>query len=94
MKNADQVILGKDCVFTTDSEETGINNNILVCGGSGSGKTMSITEPRLLNTHDSNLIVTVTKRRLVAKYKPLLESRGYKVACTEDNGDYRLVLSK
>ena len=22
------------------------------------------------------------------------ESRGYKVACTEDNGDYRLVLSK
>ena len=22
------------------------------------------------------------------------ESRGYKVVCTEDNGDYRLVLSK
>lgn len=22
------------------------------------------------------------------------ESRGYKVACSEDNGDYRLVLSK
>ena len=22
------------------------------------------------------------------------ETRGYKVACTEDNGDYRLVLSK
>lgn len=75
----DQVILGADYMFSTDCEETGINNNILVCGGSGSGKTMSISEPRLLNTYNSNLIVTVTKRRLVDKYKPLLMKRGYEV---------------
>lgn len=75
----DQVILGTDCMYSTDCEETGINNNILVCGGSGSGKTMSISEPRLINTYNSNLIVTVTKRRLVDKYKPLLKKRGYEV---------------
>ena len=48
-------------------------------GGSGSGKTMSITEPCLLNTQHRNLIVTVTKPRIIHKYAPLLASRGYRV---------------
>lgn len=75
----DKLILGENAVFSTDCSETGLNNNILVCGGSGSGKTMSISEPRLLETYNSSVICTVTKRRLVNKYKPLFEQRGYVV---------------
>ena len=78
MKN-ENVILGEGCVYSTDCEETGLNNNIIVCGSSGCGKTMSVSEPRLLGTKRSSLIATVTKRRIVDKYKPLFKERGYKV---------------
>ncbi len=77
--NTDRVILGENVVYSTDSNETGLNNNVIVCGGSGCGKTMSISEPRLLETFHSSLIATVTKRRIVNKYKPVFEQRGYVV---------------
>lgn len=78
---ADRVILGDgpDCVFSTDPDITGINNNVLVVGGSGSGKTCSISEPRLIETKRQSLIATVTKRRIVRKYRKLFEKRKYKV---------------
>lgn len=76
---SDRVILGENCIYSTDCESTGLNNNIIVCGGSGCGKTMSISEPRLLETFESSLVITVTKRRIVNKYKSLYRSRGYAV---------------
>lgn len=75
----DKVILGENCIYSTDCAVTGLNNNVVVCGTSGCGKTMSITEPRLLETFDTNLIVTVTKRRIVQKYKQMFLQRGYRV---------------
>ncbi|MCC8046359.1 MAG: type IV secretory system conjugative DNA transfer family protein [Clostridiales bacterium] len=75
----DRMILGENCVYSTDPAQTGINNNVIVCGGSGSGKTLSISEPRLLETYHSSLITTVTKRRIVNKYKPIFLKRGYAV---------------
>ena len=78
MKN-DKMILGADVVVSTDCQETGLNNNVLICGSSGCGKTMSVIEPRLLETYNSNPIVTVTKRRIVDKYKPVFRKRGYQV---------------
>lgn len=75
----DRMILGENAACSLDSKKTGRNNNILVCGGSGSGKTVSIMEPRLLETSEDSLIVTVTKRRIVEKYTPFFEARGYKV---------------
>lgn len=77
--NYDRVILGEKCIYSTDSEKTQLNNNIIICGTSGSGKTMSISEPRLLETVNSSLILTVSKRKLVKKYTPLFEKRGYHV---------------
>ena len=76
---ADRMILGEGVVYSTDSNETGLNNNVIVCGGTGCGKTMSIAEPRILETMESSLVVTVTKRRLVRKYSGLLKKRGYDV---------------
>ncbi len=76
---ADKVILGENCVYSTDCKQTGINNNIIVCGSSGCGKTMSVSEPRLLETYDTSLVITVTKRRIVNKYKKVFVDRGYEV---------------
>lgn len=80
-QGTDRVILGQGpgCVFSTNSHETGLNNNILVVGGSGSGKTMSIAEPFLLESFHRSIITTVTKRRIANKYIPLMRSRDYDV---------------
>lgn len=76
---SEKIILGDRAIYSSDCAQTGINNNVMVCGFSGSGKTMSICEPRLLETTESSLVVTVTKRRLVNTYRRLFEERGYKV---------------
>lgn len=75
----DRMILGENVIYSTDCRQTGLNNNVLVCGSSGCGKTMSISEPRLLETFHSSLIATVTKRKIVNKYKPVFKRRGYAV---------------
>lgn len=75
--SADKMILGENAIYSTDCAETGLNNNILVCGSSGCGKTMSIVEPHILETFNSSLIVTLTKRGIAKKYKSLYEQRGY-----------------
>ena len=77
----DRIILGEgqNAVYSTDCNETGLNNNVIVCASSGGGKTMSIMEPRLLETFYSSLIVTCTKRRIVDKYRDVFLERGYTV---------------
>lgn len=81
MSNTDRLILGdgENCIFSSDSAKTGLNNNIVVIGSSGCGKTVSIIEPRLLETFTKSLITTVTKRRIVKKYSEVMRSRGYRV---------------
>ncbi len=78
---SDRIILGEgnNCIFSTNTEKTQLNNNVIICGSSGSGKTMSVTEMRLLETFNSSLVVNLSKRKLVAKYTPLFKERGYKV---------------
>lgn len=75
----ERVILAENCIYSTDPEITQLNNNVLVCGPAGCGKTVSIAEPRLIETTESSLVVTLTKRRLVNKYIPVFEKRGYNV---------------
>ncbi len=72
-------VLGEDLVISTDSENTQLNNNIMVVGPSGAGKTMSYAEMVLLRTEESSLIVTLSKRRLAKKYISHLASKGYRV---------------
>ena len=75
----DNIILGENAMFSTDSDEFGINNNVIVVGSSGSGKTMSIIEPCLLNTYNSSLVVTISKKKLADKYSSVFRRRGYDV---------------
>lgn len=75
----DKMILGEGVEITTNCKKTMRNNNIAIVGSPGSGKTMSICEARLLETYNTNLIVTLSKRKLIEKYTPLFQKRGYNV---------------
>lgn len=75
----DDVILGEGCEFSSNSLITQLNNNVVVVGGSGSGKSMSYSEVKFLKLKYSNLIAKFSKRKLINKYSPLFRSRGYNV---------------
>lgn len=75
----EQIHLGTDVVYTPD-KEPGLNGNILVTGGTGAGKTVSIMEPLLMHgLINSNGIISMTKRRLVKEYQDMFRKRGYTV---------------
>ena len=84
-KNCDKMVLGNNCVVSTDSEKTGRNNHILVIGGSGSGKTHSVVEPTLMETNESSIVIADPKGRLLRKYGAYMESKGYHVQTLDFN---------
>ena len=71
--------LGKGIYVSNDTKKTGLNNNCLVIGGSGSGKSGSIVYPQLKTLSDSSLIVADTKNMLHRMFKDELEKKGFKV---------------
>lgn len=73
------MILGKDLTVSLDTHKTLLNNNVLVVGASGAGKTRGIVIPNLLKTSESSFIVSDPKGNLYDKCKKTLESRGYVV---------------
>lgn len=75
----DQMVLANRIMSTFDSNKTGLNNNTIILGTTGSGKSMSITEPQIIHTFNNSLVVTVTKRKVADEYKDLMQSRGYYV---------------
>lgn len=77
MKKKDKIILGEGCIYEVG--EGGLNGNELIIGSTGSGKTKSISEPRILYSYEQSLVIPITKRELFHQYAPLLEKRGYEV---------------
>ena len=77
----DAFILGQDkrCVVSMDCHKTQLNNNIVVVGGSGSGKTTSVVDPMLLHLQHSNAIGVFTKGGIIEDVSRVLKKRGYKV---------------
>lgn len=71
-------ILGHGRAMSTDSFETGLNNNLLVIGPSGSGKTRGVLKPNLLEM-GSSFIVLDTKGMLCREVGPILDGAGYRV---------------
>ena len=74
----DYVILGKNRYYSTNGIETQLNNNILVVGTSGSGKTRGIIIPNILQMRGS-MIISDAKGNLHKKYRRFLEENGYEV---------------
>ncbi len=71
--------LGKGLIIDNDTRKTGLNNNDLIIGGSGTGKSGSIGHPQLVSLSDSSLIMVDTKGQFKRMFSDDLEKRGYKV---------------
>lgn len=71
-----QHILANNVTVGTDTWETGINNNVLIFGPSGAGKTRHYVKPNLLNSNES-MVISDTKGSLYKEIGPQLEKRGY-----------------
>ena len=72
------MILGENRIYSMDSYETGLNNNVLVVGTSGAGKTRGIVEPNIIQATGS-YVISDPKGNLYNKYRDYLRSKGYRV---------------
>lgn len=70
-------VLADNKKVSNDTRETGLNNNDLIIGPSGAGKTGGYVIPNMLETNES-LIVADTKRNLYKTLGPAMRARGYK----------------
>ena len=64
--------------FDTDTWRSGTNNNVLVIGPTGAGKTRHYVKPNILDSHES-MIILDTKGSLYHELADILECRGYDV---------------
>lgn len=71
-------ILAQGAQMSNDTWATGLNNNDLIIGPSGAGKTRSYVKPNLMQCNES-VIVTDTKGSLLSEVGPLLKKQGFQV---------------
>lgn len=71
-------ILGKDVFVSNDTRQTRLNNNDLIVGVSGSGKTGGYVVPNIAQCNES-MVVADTKGLLYKKFHAKLEKAGYTV---------------
>lgn len=72
------MILAENQYYSLDCYKTQLNNNVLVVGTSGAGKSRSIVAPNLLQAVGS-YIVSDPKGNLYKKYGEYLRQKGYDV---------------
>lgn len=77
-RNAGKRILAKGCYISNDTWATGLNNNDIIIGPSGAGKTRGYVKPNILQCNES-MIIADTKGNLCDELKGTLEKNGYKV---------------
>lgn len=71
-------ILADNETASNNTWTTGLNNNDLVIGSTGAGKTRNYVKPNLLQENES-FIVTDTKGLLVKEVGPSLQRDGYRI---------------
>lgn len=74
----DKVILAKNIILDGELGHTRPNDNQMIFGGTGSGKSMSIVLPTLCHMKDSSLIGTFAKKSVVSNAVAYFQNLGYK----------------
>ena len=75
-------ILAQDRLISNNTRTTKLNNNDLIIGPTGAGKTRSYVKPNLLQyalEGGCSLIIADTKGSLVEEVGPVMAAHGYKV---------------
>lgn len=70
-ESASTTILAKNRSLSCDTRQTGLNNNALVIGPSGAGKTRNVLKPNLLQMNASYIVLD-TKGTLCREVGPVL----------------------
>lgn len=70
--------ISQNIQMTLDTVHTDLNNNILLIGGSGAGKTFRFVGPNIMQM-TSSFVVTDPKGEICKKYAGLLEMFGYEI---------------
>lgn len=78
MRTQSYRILAKNQMISNDTWKTGLNNNDLIIGPSGAGKTRNYVKPNIMQCNES-IIVADTKGSLIKETGLFLEKNGYKV---------------
>ena len=79
-------ILAKNEVVNNDTWVTGLNNNDVIIGPSGAGKTRGYVMPNILRMNGS-MIVVDTKGSILNKVRSRLEENGYTVLSLDFTGN-------
>lgn len=78
MERKNERVLAQGIRVSNDTRRTGLNNNDLIIGSSGAGKTGGYVIPNIQNIEGS-LVVSDTKGTLRRKFEKELRASGYKV---------------
>lgn len=72
------LLIAEGCSYPLDDYKTKLNNNVIVVGGSGCGKTRNIVIPNISQGVGS-YIISDPKGNLYKKYRSYLQKKGYSV---------------
>lgn len=75
----DMTCLAEGLVYPADSKITGINQNEIVVGPTGCGKSFSNAYSRLAHTYESSVVVPIAKKAIKEKFSAMFKARGYEV---------------
>lgn len=78
MRNNTFRILADGQTICNDTWKTGLNNNDMIIGPSGAGKTRSYVKPNIMQANES-MIIADTKGALLQEVGPVLRASGYHV---------------
>lgn len=74
----ENTIYSKNCCLTMNTGKTQLNNNSMIIGGPGSGKSFNIVRPNLMQLYGS-YVVTDPSGELMATTGKMFEKAGYKI---------------
>lgn len=82
-KVVNELVFGDGVSRPMDISATRLNNNVVVVGSTGAGKTTAYTEANLLSFSECSVVVSMSKRVLADRYAEEYERRGYEVAVVD-----------